>query len=232
MELALRSELTLDDFHGDPNALVKDYFKVYCSELPEREAATMAKVADLFFARHARTRFKNFFNLTVNQAESVLTDAGAPEGYRASIEQPTGFTFREPNVPESASFITVNKRKRPVEETVPSSRASRTVAARMTHTEFLNVQLSESCYEVILTEDPANNEIEEPEVKAFIDACLEDMAYKHGSWSLGAPLVRAYMKPAKKRLKLPNRGKVRGHERDLAKMVLDKIKNRTNVRCI
>jgi hypothetical protein len=220
----------LEDFNGDSQASVAEFFAAWNQDLPPSLADINQRICDRFINVHGRTRFSAWFKLTSTLADSVISGAfrdtdgshtsDSGEGWRSAIEDLSGFRFAKPVAPPSAQLGAYPNMKK------------QNVSARLAASGGLMEEtLPESCYDVIDTCNPLEETITEPEVQAFTDAVVVHIASKHGDWAVGRMLSRLYGKQAKQRLpNLPHRGVTRGHHRILGKMIEYKCKNRLHVR--
>ena len=218
-------------FKGDCTAKTREFFAAFAEELGGRNGEMVAQVGEDFVETHRRTRLANLFELNQNAALAIVVKSGGDEDLLASIEDTAGFTFKQPDAPDSFALMNL-KKGMPLGDI--TSRLHNTVSARMTSEEMQKMTLTQGCFDVFTTPDYENNQVEEREVEAFTDACLVQFAYDHGTWKIGRPLVRKYMAGPAKRIMLPDYGKGPGRklgkDRDLVQMTIDKIKNRKNVR--
>ena len=220
----------LDDFKGDPQAMVADFFAVWNKDLPQSLADINNAICQDMMMIHGRTRFASWFKLKSNSVDAVIAKAfnraDGGDGWRETIEELTGFRFDRPSAPESAELVSV-----PATRSAPFSQQARNVSSRLVQSGMLlRAQLPEACFDVIETVDPTRQTITEEEVQAFTDEVTKYIAAEHGDWHTGAAVARVYGKQARKRLpRLPNRGVTPGENRNLTKMILNKCKNRLYV---
>ena len=218
-------------FKGDCTAKTREFFDAFAEDLGGRNGEMVAQVGEDFVETHRRTRLANLFELTTSVALAIVSKAGGDEDLVGSIEDTAGFKFRQPDAPDSFALMKLKNG-------MPLGNANynklNTVSAKMTSEEMQKMTLSQGCFDVFTTPDYENNQVEEREVEAFTDACLQHFMYEHGTWKIGKPLVRKYMAGPAKRIMLPDYGKGPGRklgkDRDLVQMTIDKIKNRKSVR--
>jgi len=220
---------TLDDFKGDANALVSDFFDAWNWDLPPQLREVNEKCCARFL-RMGRTRFNVWFKLTSTVVDAIIESNGGDDGWRESIEDFAGFKFASPSAPEQQA-LQVSGQKRQAEEAVQPPAKELCVSARLEGIgELLNEVLPEVCFAVIETEEPDVNAITEPELTQFTDEVLRHIACRFGDWKVGMQLARQYGKQARARLCLPAYGDKPGHRRDLGKIIWQKCKNRLYVR--
>ena len=216
----------LDDFKGDAQALVTDFFDAWTLELPPQLREVNDKCRDRFL-RMGRTRFNVWFKLTTTMVDGIIEWAGGDDGWRESIEEFAGFKFAKPSAPEHQD----SGQKRKAEEAVQPPAKEQCVSARLTQLgSLLDEVLPDKCYAVIETEAPDVNAITEPELTLWTDEVLRHIACRFGDWKVGMRLARQYGKQAKARLCLPAYGKTPGYKRDVGRIILQKCKNRLYVR--
>ena len=232
----------LEDFCGDGEARVADFFAVWNEDLPAAHREANDKMCNEFITVYGRTRFKPWFKLKSNKVDEVIAKAfhssssrEAGDGWREAIEDLAGFKFCKPEAPESAELVLLSHkrtREEADEGVKPSDKKLCTVGSRLfAKGAMADEELPEQCYSVIETADPLVTTITEQEIGAFTDEVLEYCAGKHGSWAIGKALCRMYGKQASKRLpNLPDRGETLGRQRQWGRIIHDKSKNRRYVR--
>ena len=224
---------------GDGEALFDNFCAHWASPLPTRLQLTIHAIADAFIGQHARAYVGEMFKLTKNQAlltlkmESLdLSDAQA-HSWLETMEERAGFTFTDPKVPESAALVNkstvVISHKKAPNEFLRALTVSEDLVARGVGSE--TVVLSDRCFTFPHTINPTVNPIMEKEYEWMLDQILEEVGDSHGKINLGMPYCRKLaMAIWKKSIKIPNYGKTLGSERDLAKSLNQKSKNRRFVR--
>ena len=239
---AVQPALNVADFKGDSNALCKDFFESYATELPAPLDDQLRQISVALFANHMRSRLGGLFKLLAGDAEETIgsvTSVSAARGWRLAIQEQAGMTFAAARVPESAvvfKAVTGN-------DEVPTKLLARdkrieqgatTVADDMECAGDLpDEPIGEECFSVF-TNDVAKQEADKDELAAFVEMILTQFASSHGKINLGAPLLRKIHAQAHRRIKfLPKRGKTQGKDRSIGSMVSNLAVNRGHVRlCI
>tara|TARA_B110000046_G_scaffold176506_1_gene202263 strand:- start:1557 stop:2318 length:762 start_codon:yes stop_codon:yes gene_type:complete len=102
-------------YAGKGDTKLTPAFKSFANELGDEFGPRALAIKDLVKGRFARTRLKHLFDLTDDQFDAVLTEAGASEAWRPRFEETFGFTFAKVNYPPSANLITQANKVRPPE---------------------------------------------------------------------------------------------------------------------
>ena len=129
----------LDDFHMDSQARTLDFFEAWKRELPPKVSETVDKIADGFFQHYAVPRLHGLFGVLRSDAEKVVSAAGGGEGYCDTMEQMSGFRFRLPEAPQSASLVPKSQQSMDM-GFVRGSHAAEPEGTHCTGNEFINQQ--------------------------------------------------------------------------------------------
>ena len=236
LQLAPRS---IDDFEGDATAPVADLFASWAADLPTPKKDVVLKAGTIFVNELGKTRAKLLFKLYHTEAEEVLQKAGCPakdaEAWRRTLEDIVGFEFKQHNVPASAAIIDHEAKKRQkvsggARSGEKRKRRALTLSDKFAAEGVLEDQaIADECFAVITTPNYETVAIDEPELGKFTDMVMQQYGQDQGRWNLGMPLCRILAKSARG-IKLPDRGKVKGCDRNLAQMLYDKSNNRFYVR--
>ena len=236
-----RTERELKEFHCDVDARTSDFFEAYARELPSDMGERFRAYGELFIRRHARVQLSSLFKLMRAQCNKVIHDvhvamgvegdAGDEDGIRESIEEAAGFEFKKPTAPESASLVSSRKRNiNEVGDTEGHERMSKGQSLSQILTREEQLDLPDYVFDGVITPDPLNNAISEPELSTITDGTLLVLAKRHGRCNIGIQLARVYAKQIRKKVKIPDRGKkhiVLGKDRDIAESLVQKSRNRT-----
>lgn len=218
-------ERSLDDFYGDSAARVDEFIGVWSKDLPPDLRSINDKIC-LAFLRKGRTRFSVWFKMVYTEVDAIVSDSGGDDGWRATVEDLTGFKFETPKAPGLNELAPSVGQRRKAEDTKADDLC---VSARLSMAgSLLDEHLPDACYSVVQTEAP--HEMTEPELSAFTDEVLMHIASKFGDWKLGMQLARQYGKEGEARLPpLPQYGG-RSRKGKLGKIIWQKCKNRLYVR--
>lgn len=215
---------------GDSDTTLAEFFSAWNSDLPEPVASENIDIQNLFLRRHRRTRFSNWFQLTTRVVDTLVSevvpdDAG---GWRATVEDMTGFRFTRSTAPDSYSLINASVKS----EGGHVKFVDKTLGTKLLTTSessVFDVEIPDECFAHI-NPDPTFGTITERELSLFTDKLLEYVAEKYGSITLGVKLARHLARKAEKRLPaLPNRKGRSGQHRDLTNILVDKSRNRSYV---
>ena len=152
-----------------------DFFEVYAEELPLTQAGIAREIYSNLFKEHARTRFSGLFKLSTTQVDAVIATAGGGDGWRETIEELAGFSFRKPSAPESAELYSLITKSsvRTSEKDELAKKGRNTLSAVLAADDTLmDETLDDDVFSCITTVDPRNNPISEPEVEKFTDLVL------------------------------------------------------------
>ena len=196
-----------------------------------------------FLEKHARATLGALFKLSRMQCNKVIDDVHQEhpvdcdaDAIRESIEEASGFQFVADlqSAPESAVLV---KRKRIAEEDEDededsvSKKKGRSLSQIIPYSEQLAIELPDHLYDVIETADPINNPISEPELSALTDEVVKFLGKRFGPHNCGMGLARILAKKMRKKVKIGDRGqkahRIRGEDRNLAKSIWEKTRNRT-----
>jgi hypothetical protein len=235
----LASTLTLASMYSDAGARTVDFFEAYANELPSDMATRFKAYGDKFIRRHARVQLKGLFKLQRDQCNKVIIDVntelnydegtGEEDGIRESIEEAAGFEFQRPTAPESAALVTSKKRK-VCDEDDSNVSSIGSLSQIVPRAQQLDAELPDYVFDVVKTSDPLNNPIPDSELSALTDETLMFLSKRFGKHNVGMGLARIYAAQIRKRVKLSDRGKknrIRGSDRDLAAILVEKARNRT-----
>ena len=219
----------LDDFKGDAQALVTDFFAAWNRDLPPNLREVNDKCCARFLSM-GRSRFNVWFKLKSNVVDGIIEAAGGDDGWRESIEEFAGFKFAPPSAPENQELQVSGLKRKAADAAEPPAKEMCVSARLQQEGALLDEVLPDECYAVIETEAPDVNAITETELTLWTDEVLRHIACRFGDWKVGMRLARQYGKQGKARLRLPGYGGMPGHKRDLGKIIWQKCKNRLYVR--
>lgn len=225
-------ERDLSTFKHDAQARTLDFFAAIGRDLPDGPAETALKIGDAFLRKHMCARLNALFKLPRSVAGQVIIEAGGHEGWVDSIEEFSGFSFRERSVPES--FDLVKSQQSISMSTTGETRVKKelkTLSQQLAHDgTLLDEKLPAACFSRIETPNYRKNTIKDTELHRTLDEVAAYVISRHQTLKIGKNLAEIYARQVRTELpNLPPRGKIPGSERDVAQMILDKVKNRTYV---
>ena len=223
----------LCEFLHNPQARTHDFFAAIAADLPPGPAEVALLVGERLVTKHCCVRICALFKLMRYQVVTIITDCGGYAGWIESIEEFAGFKFADQTVPESSALVSQSTKRSGCSADRPEKiKVLRTISEKLVNQGTLvDEKLPSTCFLGIKTPNYETNTIKDQELHHVLNNVAAYVVARHKSLKIGKNLAEIYARQIKDELpRLPPRGKLPGHERDVAQMILDKVKNRTYVR--